>query len=254
MNLKNLINDILFYVSVPKCVACKTRLLKNENSLCAACLDKYKDLLRFDCSLCGKPLNKCECSTSYLKTHYVHKVIKVFRYIPENESPGNMLIYSLKRDNRSDVLDFISGEVYKSIIDKKLALTNTVITNVPRRRASIRKYGYDHAKILTKSLAKQLNIEYCDLLVSKSKKDQKTNQGKEERMKNVDFDYKKFAKDIKGKNVIIVDDVITSGASIGKAAMLLHGLGAKKIYAAAISVAYFDDYVPIIYKDSLKYR
>ena len=179
MKFKEFINSILFYVSVPKCSACGKRLLRKEAALCAACKKRYDELLEFNCSICAKPYYECECTNKYLDAHYVHRVFKVFRYMPSEEPPTNMLIYRLKRDNRRDVVDFLSGELKKALLNKSLKLENTIITSVPRRRSSIRKYGFDHAATLAKALASDLGLEYKRLLVSHAKRDQKKSRDKD---------------------------------------------------------------------------
>lgn len=245
MKFKEFIDKALFYVSVPKCAACGERLLVSDKALCDACSAKYRDFLKFNCSRCAKPYYECECTNKFLKAHYVNKVYKVFRYFPGDEPPSNMLIYRLKRNNRRDIRAFLCDELFASLMNKRIKLDNTVITSVPRRRASVRKYGFDHAEKLARALAKKLGLRYCKLLKSLAKHDQKKSGDKDSRLANANFDYKRRAPDITGKNVIIVDDIITTGASIGVCATLLHGLGAKKIYALALSVAYRDEYTPI---------
>ena len=249
MKFKDFINKILFYVAVPKCSSCGERLLSSDKALCANCRKSYNDFLTFNCSVCSLPYNECECSTKYLKSHYVHKVYKVFRYFPGDEPPTNMLIYKLKRENRHDVVEFLVSELKTSLLNKNIRLDNTVITNVPRRRASVIKYGFDHAQNLAKALARELNLDYVRLLKSRAKKDQKKSEGKEDRLKNAEFDYIKNSPDVSGKNVILVDDIITTGASVGACATLLKGLGAKKISALAIAIAYSDEYVPFKSED-----
>lgn len=241
MKFKDFINKILFYVSVPKCASCGERLLQSDKALCADCKKAYDELLKFNCSICSKPYYECECSNKFLDAHYVHKVYKIFRYFPGDEPPTNMLIYRLKRDNRHDVINFLTDELKRTLINKDVNLDNTIITSVPRRRKSIRKYGFDHAKVLGKTLAKEIGLEYKSLLVSRAKRDQKKSRNKDERRQNAIFDYRKNVTDIKGKNVLIVDDVITTGASVAHCATLLHGLGAKRITALAIGIAYIDD-------------
>ena len=120
---------------------------------------------------------------------------------------------------------------------------------MPRRRAAIKKYGIDHAKILAKALAKRLGCQYVSCLISKSKLPQKSTFAKE-RISNAEFDLKNV--DIKGKRVIIVDDIVTTGASLGSCAALLHAVGAKEIVGCAIAVAYKDKYKPFLYTPDIK--
>ncbi len=236
-------------MSAPKCPGCKTRLDKNaEFVLCDKCKREYDNIKMRNCSICSKTLDKCSCSNKYMDSHYIHKVIKVFRYIHRDPLPSNNLIYSLKRDNRRDVLSFLTAELSNAILNTipEKDIHDYVFTNVPRRRKSFVKYGIDHSALLAKSIAKQFSAEYYQPLISKSRKAQKKTEGYE-RIKNAQFKYKRNTKSLKGKNVIIIDDIITTGASVGACAMLIHGLGAKRIIAGTIAIAYKDRYVPIIH-------
>jgi len=153
------------------------------------------------------------------------------------------LIYSLKRDNRKDVLDFLTKELCDAIENSVNNPSEMIFTNVPRRRESIRKYGMDHASLLAKSVAKYFSARYYQPLISKSKQEQKHMSGTQ-RLKNASFRLKKGARSFKGKTVILIDDIVTTGSSMGACAMLLRALGAKKIIGAVVSIAYKDEYIP----------
>ncbi len=240
-----LIKDILFYLSVPKCVACGERLLRGDLALCGECREGYNNAIRRNCALCAKPIYECTCTTSYLDAHYVHKHIKVFRYRPKADLPTNKLIYSLKKDNRDDVLEFLSEELASSVATAFPNASELVFTSVPRRRAAKVKYGIDHAALLSSRVAKKLGAKYRKTLISRAKNEQKRSKNREERMKNVCLDYLNKHIDLLGKTVVIVDDVVTTGASMSVAATLLKGAGAKRIIGASLAIAYNDSVLKI---------
>ena len=243
MKISKLIDKILFYISVPKCVGCKRRLSVNDSALCPDCLKEYYNIKKRNCSICAEYLFKCTCSNNYLESHYISSLIKVFRYVHREPLPSNNLIYSLKRDNRKDVLDFLTKELCDAIENSVNNPSEMIFTNVPRRRESIRKYGMDHASLLAKSVAKYFSARYYQPLISKSKQEQKHMSGTQ-RLKNASFRLKKGARSFKGKTVILIDDIVTTGSSMGACAMLLRALGAKKIIGAVVSIAYKDEYIP----------
>ena len=236
------IKKLLFYLSVPKCVCCGERLEASDKALCRICSKDYFDHKTRNCSVCSKVLSQCTCTNDYLKNRYTKRLVKLFRYIKRDDTerifPSNMLIYSLKRDNRSDVLNFLSDELTGAIKNSiKTDKFGYLITSVPRRPSAVRRYGIDHAKLLAKSVAKKLDVPYAMLLKSTAKAAQKKMHEKE-RVNNATFDYRKTDIDVKGKRVIIIDDIVTTGASMGACAMLIHALGAKEIIGAALSIAY----------------
>ena len=237
--------QILFYISVPTCVCCKTRLLKNESALCGKCIEK-RDRMKFrSCSRCGKKLDMCLCTNEYLESHYVKKLAKCFRYMQREDTlPLNSPIYSLKRQNRDDILEFCANELATSISNCYQNTDKFVFTNVPRSEKSIIKYGFNHAEMLARLLAEKFNARYEKILISDVKTEQKKLHG-ESRQINAKFSVAQDI-DLSGETVLIIDDIVTTGSSMGAAAMLIHGLGAKTIYGAALGIAFKDKYTPFL--------
>ena len=236
----------LFLLGVPTCVGCDERLVDPYSPICPECLRRYRETKTSNCSQCGRLLHKCSCTNEYLSTHFVKQHFKVFRYQNREENEvANALIYSLKKDNRADVLEFLRDELAASLSDFIDANEDVLFTNVPRRRKAIIKYGMDHAQDLARSLAKHFGCEYRSILASKSKLAQKKTHG-QERIDNVIFDFKeRNPETLKGRTVVIVDDIVTTGASVATAGALLRSLGAKKIVAASIAATYRDIESPL---------
>lgn len=239
MNINNIMDRVLFALSVPKCVCCHTRLEYGQKGLCPKCYAKSDDLLTRNCSRCARKLCECDCSNEFLSGHFVRRIIKCFRYIDRGEAnPYNSLIYSLKRDNRSDVLELCADMLVNAICNSVAEPEKYIFTNVPRRRDAIVEYGIDHSALLSREVAKRLGAKYMPLLRSNSRKPQKSLE-REERMKNADFSLISDI-DLGGKSIIIVDDIITTGASVSMAASLIRSLGARDITAACLAIAYKD--------------
>lgn len=243
---------VLFYVSVPTCVCCKRRLVFGEVALCSDCLEKREGLKYHSCSRCGKKLNMCHCSNEYLENHYVKKLAKVFRYEQRDDRlPLNSLIYSLKRENRNDVLNFCADELAKTVLNIFPDAGKYLITNVPRSRKSIMKYGIDHGALLAKAVADRLGARYEKMLISSVKTEQKKLHGISREL-NAKFKVKTEF-DLTGRTVLIIDDIVTTGSSMGAAAMLIHGEGAKRIYGATLGIAFKDKYKPFKPTEYIKY-
>ena len=246
MSVSSLIDKFFFYVSVPKCVCCQERLNINDLALCPKCYAEFEKILTRNCSVCSKVLSECLCCNEYLEKHFVKSLLKIFRYNQRDENfAANSVIYSLKRDNRKDVIDFCTSLLSRAIKHNLDTDGETIVTNVPRRRSAIIKFGMDHSAVLAKSIAKDIGAQYQPLLKSKTKKAQKNLRG-EERISNIDFQVRKSL-DLKNKKVIIVDDVVTSGASMGNAAALIRSLGSKNIFGVALAIAFKDKYTPPVY-------
>ncbi len=241
MNIKELSDRVLFALSVPKCVCCREPLDYGQKAFCPKCSADFEEIKTRNCSRCAKKLNACSCSNEYLEGHFIKRVVKCFRYLVKDEiNPANALIFSMKKDNRKDVLEVCTQELVAAIRNSVDNPNEYIITNIPRRKAEIIDKGLDQAELLARAIATTLGAEYMPILKSLSKKSQKTLE-RADRLKNANFVIKTEA-DLTGKSVIIVDDVITTGASMGTAAALIRSLGAKNITAAALGIAYRDKY------------
>ena len=247
MNFSDIYKRAAFLVCVPTCLCCKTRLSIKEDVFCEKCRELYDNQKDRYCSRCKNRLDSCSCSTFFLEKRYVRRLTKLFRYIKDEDNyAGNSIIYSLKRDNRRDVVNFAANEIAKSIEDCCLIRNkgDIVITNIPRRKKAIRENGFDHTKVLAKKIASILDVEYIHIMNSNSKGEQKLSKNTAERFKNLNYVLTKRATSLKGKTVFLIDDVVTTGASMSSAAKLLHSLGAKKIFGSCLGIAYKDSYVP----------
>jgi predicted amidophosphoribosyltransferase len=239
---KRIFSGIKYYISVPKCTSCREPLDKSGLPLCRECHKAYVRTLDRQCSLCGKRLYLCSCAGEFLKSHGIRGHIKLFRYDNREENKAaNSLIYSAKSSPRLDNIDFLAREICLAIKANLNLAEGSVITNIPRRPTAIRKYGFDHAERLARALAEKLCVEYIPLLYSKAKKQQKK-LSREKRIENADFVLKSIP-DLSGKTVILVDDVVTSGASMSVAADKIKTLGKRiNIYAVSAALAYKDEF------------
>jgi hypothetical protein len=72
-------------------------------------------------------------------------------------------------------------------IKNSINYENYVVSNVPRKRSRILKYGFDHSREIAEAISKKLGLKYVKLLESKSKAAQKKLHG-DARIKNAEFD------------------------------------------------------------------
>ena len=238
---KKTVRWVTFYLGVPKCVECEEPLYTPFMPICPECFEKYKRIKTANCSQCARLLHECSCVNEYLEAHFIKQHFKVLRYESREEnSVANELIFSLKMDNRADVREFIASEMAATLANFVGDRRDIIFTNVPRRRDAIINYGMDHAADLARILAKHFNSEYRSILFSESTKPQKRTRGAE-RESNLEFGIReKYPAPLTDKTVIIVDDIVTTGASVATAGALIRSLGAKNIVAASFAATYKD--------------
>ena len=134
---------------------------------------------------------------------------------------------------------FIAGKVLADllcqiIIEKKLSID--CICYVPISKDSLKKRGFNQCSVLAKNISSILDIPVIDCLVKvKETKEQKL-LGKEERAKNIlnAFTIKNKEKLFK-KNILLIDDVYTTGATINECKKNIEKCNINKIYLLTIA-------------------
>lgn len=156
-----------------------------------------------------------------------------------HEDGGKSMIYNLKFKNRRELALPISHEMYNTY---KQYISNKdidCICSVPSKFKNTFIRGYDHVKILAKLTAEHTGLSYYPLLKLNRKKKSQHTLNAEERLKNIRGSFKinnKCQYDFKGKNVLIIDDIMTTGATISECSRVLKRKGAKNVYGLTATI------------------
>lgn len=229
--MSNLFELIKSAVFPPKCVICSDYTDFDE-CLCSKCREIWEEEKAEECNKCGKSHTKCTCLINN-KGSGLFGVFHLAEY--KKESVAGRLVYKLKNDH-GPVKKFLANELYKRLFERN-DFREAIITYVPRRKEAIKRNGCDQARELALELGKISEKEIHEFIVRRGKMAQK-NLDSEKRYKNVKNSYfinEKTAELIKGKRIIIVDDIITTGATVSYIADLLIERGALSV--SAVSVA-----------------
>lgn len=241
LGISSLWSRLLFLVGAPSCIGCGEKLAEDASPFCPRCLEEFRTVRNHTCGVCAAPLSRCTCAPPYMKANGARKLIKVYRYRPDlsPDLPEKRLIFSLKRDNRRDTVAFAALLLADSIRAAISHPESCLLVHVPRRTKALVEYGYDHAAALAKATARILGASYLPLLRSESRKAQKQTQG-EERLHNARFRLKRNCPSLAGKTVLLVDDIVTTGASMVSSARLLRACHPRQIIPCTLAVAYRD--------------
>ena len=109
--------------------------------------------------------------------------------------------------------------------------------SVPPDKMRKNRRGFDHAKLLGKAVADNLNIPFCEKAAVKIKNNlpQHTLTARQ-REENVHGVYKIVKPDdVKGKNILLIDDVFTTGSTVNEISRILKKAGAKYVLVATIA-------------------
>ena len=235
--------DMLLRIAfVHKCVGCNKILGKDDfhRAFCFDCREVYLAGKMEICPQCSLEAKECACMPKLLKKD-ARCFRKLFFYNKNKQSqPQNRLIYYLKRNKSKRVVREAAKEL-EPLISEEIknidAENEAVLVCVPRSRSSAAVYGFDQSEVICKELSELCNIEFVQALKRKRGKPQKILTAGERR-KNIGrllFANKKVIERIEGKTVILIDDVVTTGASMSACIDILSKAGAKQFICVALS-------------------
>lgn len=231
---KNIVLDMLF---PPLCLTC-AELLKHEEKesvICHACTASIPLYDALSCPACKRriPDNSLPChpEAKYLlaaAAHYgnekAHKLIWQFKYenwLSAGAPLGSLMVSHLQKTGH----DF----------------SGYTIVPIPLHGGREWRRGFNQAAVIGARIAKEFSLPVLasNLVREKetaSQADQKDYAARETNIRGA-F-HAKRPEEFKGKNILLVDDVTTSGATLQEAARVLKQCGAKKIIAAVIARAH----------------
>ena len=228
------------YLSVCRCIACGDVIGGNE-VFCEDCAQEYLAAKLSECGMCGSSLASCLCADTAFDRSIIRKHIKLYRYLSDDpEAVGNRILYRLKKNDINTCFRFLGDELAKTA-DKLLQPDDEyVVTFLPRTPDRVLEYGFDQSKRLAKEMSDALGLPTLSTLKRALRaKPQKALRSAVARVKNTEgslFLRKGAEKALFGKRVLLVDDVVTSGASMRTAAKLLRDAGAREIIAVSVAV------------------
>ncbi len=236
---------VLRLVTVPKCIACG-EILEKEGELCPDCLAVWKSAREIRCPKCHKTAAACSCqplsmfSTDVLRRRPMLSLVFL-------ERPGSKqiedkltraIVYKTKRSENRAAANFSARELaavtLRFLYGAGENPADWIITYPPGTRQRIRKYGFDQSRQLAKKISRYTGIPWMSCMRRKGHTMQKTLNSMERRI-NAERAYTLRGCQIQGKKILLIDDVITTGATVSACARLLRQGGAQKVFPISIA-------------------
>lgn len=229
----------------PKCVICKDLLLK-DGELCPECMEIWAKARNMRCPICQKTARGCRCSTFHLLNTDMlgGRKLSALAFYGKFGSDDirdilvRRLVYAVKTsDDRSGVnfcARLLSHDIIKAMVLCGEEMSQWKITFPQRSLKRRKRYGFDHGRDLALKISKYTGIPFEETLKSNAKYTQKSLNAME-RMENANSAYSLKKGVVPSGKYILVDDVITTGATVNAAARVLKSAGAKAVYPVCIA-------------------
>lgn len=223
--LKNVLLDLFF---PSKCVTCG----KLGEFLCTNCFSEIIFCESQVCPRCNQITNKGKFCARCRQHVFLSGVIAAGYF---KDPFLKEIIHSYKYEGIFSLGEKLSDFIIEKI--KKEGVIFDMITFVPITRGRKRYRGYNQSEILANNISGKLGKPNVKILLKI--KETKTQVGlkRKEREKNLNgvFGLTRRTYPIKGKRVLLVDDVITTGTTLNECAKVLRKAGAREIWGAVIA-------------------
>ncbi len=221
---RSLLLDLVF---PPRCAVCR-EVTPLHTALCPACMQRLPQVLLAAgrCPVCGKPVESCVCREG--TPFYFSRSASAFLYEPDT----HYLINCLKTQPQSPVAEQIADLMAKAFAASDLAGTGffDAVTEVPMSAEAAAKRGHNQAKTLAQKLAARLKVAYLPSpLFCDEKKQAQHTLSYTQRFENVQKSYRRQAESACTGRILLVDDVMTTGATLDRCARLLLQCGAAEV-------------------------
>ncbi len=222
----------LFQLFFPEtCDVCGNALRQGEHLLCTSCLLDIPQIY-----LHNKENNPAE--KMFVGQIPFVRATSFFNY--QKQSHYAHLIHKLKYQNRDDIGIFL-GEMFGVELQKTGFLDDIdCIVPIPLHPKRQRKRGYNQSFVLAQGISNITNVAICDTAVIRviNTKTQ-TKKNKDDRARNVKDIFQVIDKELlENKHILILDDVITTGATcISCAETILKNTNCSAISFASIALA-----------------
>ncbi|MDR3687389.1 MAG: ComF family protein [Coriobacteriia bacterium] len=199
--------------------------------LCDTCRDT---LPRIDglgaCPRCGAPYGHLVCTECWSREWAFSAALSLGEF--ESQLARAVVLHKDAGEQRL-------GAVLGSLLAEQVASAwpgwAESVTFIPATRAALRRRGFDHGRAIATHVAEQLGLPLSDALVRASAVDQRT-LGRVERARNAAGS---FSADVAvSGNVLLCDDVFTTGSTLDAAADVLLGSGAEEVRCATVARAW----------------
>lgn len=217
--------DLLSLFFPKFCVGCN----KLGSYLCDECFSKVELYKTPFCSECGRAAVHGLTHPTCLKRDSLYGVVCFFQY----EDPLKKLIHRIKYRFSSDLVEVVEKLLGKTKFP--VVLKGYDLIPLPLNKARENWRGFNQAEIIAKKLAKEYGLTLIsEKLVRRSFAKPQAGLLLEERKRNLKNAFE-ATDSFEGRNVIVFDDVWTSGTTLKEAGKTLKKAGANKVWALALA-------------------
>jgi competence protein ComFC len=227
--------DNITSVFFPKrCIFCND-IIPVSTPACQKCADKLPIIAADTCGHCGFDNKHCKC-----KANEFVKAVAPFYY----DGFAKNALANFKFNGKATFGKYMAEYMTAAILQEYKDIHFDLITCIPLSKTEYNNRGFNQSAVLCEQISKNLKMP-CDIKLIKKVREidpQRTKKA-HERKGNVlgAFDIQN-PKKIKGLAILLIDDVLTTGATLNETAKMLKIYGAKRVYCTVFAMTKHSSY------------
>lgn len=189
-------------------------------------------IIGYNDAFCGECAETLESITTSVKIEYADDFAAFCVY----DGNASRAIVRFKNDPCGNSAYAFAYGIFRAISEKGFAGYVDEIVYIPMTREDYDKRGYNQTELIARELHFMMNVPYQNALVKLRKTRHQKELSGEERRSNVTGAFA-AAEGLRfdGKNVLIIDDVCTTGSTLSDAARALREAGAERVFTASFA-------------------
>ena len=215
--------DFVSLIFPRTCLSCKQSLISQEQFICTSC--------KIDLPFTDDHQNPT--NSLFQKFAYQNKVKSAISYLYfQRKGITQRILHELKYNGKKD-LGYMLGTWFAP---QFMAHQIDMVIPVPLHKSKLRQRTYNQSEQIARGIADQLAVPSCTDLISREvATDTQTKKSKVQRWINLENVYSTASQDVAGKSVLIVDDVVTTGATVGMLSERLIESNVREIHIASLA-------------------
>lgn len=232
-NLKEILHQLSYILYPKRCFFCN-EIINVEDELCAACTAVPEEEYRISgprCKSCGVNKNLCKCKS---KSMFYSDIIAPYYYI----NPVNGAVKQYKFNGKKEKAARFAAEIHCKLRESYPDMPFDGVCYVPQTGAEMRERGYNQAERLAQEFCTQTGLIKLNALVKLYDTHRQRDLPAAARSGNVMgvFDVA-GTKNVHEMNILLVDDIKTTGSTLNECAKMLMIHGANTVTAAVYAIA-----------------
>lgn len=221
------LKTFLLHCLCPTRCACCSKVIYAEQELCPSCIKKVKELQEMRCNKCNAPLHLCNCPHGKVTTADCLSALPYTSVVQEG-------VLTLKKANTHGIPYF--AKAMARVIQNHYPHTFHGIVYVPITKAKKHKRGYNQCELLANALGKELNLPVFHHALIRLYDTMDLHRTENVNRRGCVFGVFDANEDlVRNKTILLIDDVVTTGATLNECAKMLYLADANMVVCATIA-------------------